>query len=98
MTDDEKALVRLDPSAAAANRTLLDALATRSAYSVSEVRDVVTTFRDVSERVGALAAWKDSGREMPDVKDEEGKQAVIKGVMAEKRRGEPGGLRRGGVA
>ena len=38
ISDEEQALIRLDPEAAAANRALLDALSARTGYSYGEVR------------------------------------------------------------
>ena len=87
MAANEKALIRQDPSAAASNRALLSALASRSGYSPAEVRDVVTCYRDLRARVNALADWRDGGRPLPDISDREAKADIIERVQREKKQG-----------
>jgi len=90
MTHDEKMLVRQDPTAAATNGVLLAAVAARSGYSGSAVRDMITTYQFMADRIDAYAAWKESGRDMPDINDEEERTAVEKQVKKEKQQGELG--------
>jgi hypothetical protein len=88
MTDNEKALVRLDPAAAVTNRALLSALAARSGYSLAEVRDAVACYRDMRDRINCLIEYKDSGRPMPSMDDMESKVQAIEAVRAQRRKGE----------
>ncbi|KAI8467163.1 MAG: hypothetical protein J3K34DRAFT_460550 [Monoraphidium minutum] len=84
MSDGEGALIRLDPSAAAANTALLAALSARTGYSFGEVRDVVTCYKEMRDRIDALAAWRDSGRPLPDMSDQDGKTKIIEDVKQER--------------
>jgi hypothetical protein len=87
MEDNEKALIRMDPPGAAANRALLASLARRTSYSISEVRDVIMTYHHLRDRIDALAAWRDSGRPLPDLEDEDEKDEIIKTIKTEREQG-----------
>jgi hypothetical protein len=87
MTENEKALVRFDPAAAVANRALLSALAARSGYSLAEVRDAVTCYRDMRDRINCLIEYRESGRPMPNMEDMESKTQAIEMIRAQRRKG-----------
>lgn len=87
MTDNEKALIRFDPVAAANNRTLLAALSVRSGYNMSEVRDVMVVYDEVRSQINSLASWKERGEEMPSISDSEARLKIVEKVKKEKEQG-----------
>jgi hypothetical protein len=55
---------------------------------------MVRCYNDMRERIDALAVWRESGRPLPDVRDDEAKAAIIQEVFKEKKQGGwPGGGR-----
>lgn len=70
MTAAQKAAVKADCYAVLADRQQLQDIATTTGFSVPEVADCLQMYNRMKARVSYLYRWQQSGRKMPNSKDE----------------------------